>query len=58
MSPMRSPLHATVIIFAALVPNAAHAADFGTTYSSGGLTFGGGDSNNLIKEVLEKGLSI
>jgi hypothetical protein len=34
------------------------AATFGTTYSSGGLTFGGGDSNDLIKELLEKGLSI
>jgi hypothetical protein len=34
------------------------AATFGTTYSSGGLTFGGGDSNDLINELLEKGLSI
>lgn len=34
------------------------AGSFGTTYSSGGLTFGGGDSNDLIKELLEKGLSI
>ena len=34
------------------------ATTFGTTYSSGGLTFGGGDSNDLIKELLEKGLSI
>lgn len=34
------------------------AATFGTTFSSGGLTFGGGDSNELIKELLEKGLSI
>lgn len=34
------------------------AATFGTTYSSGGLTFGGGDSGELIKDLLEKGLSI
>ncbi len=34
------------------------AASFGTTYSSGGLSFGGGDSNELIQELLEKGLSI
>lgn len=34
------------------------AGSFGTTYSSGGLTFGGGDSNELIQELLEKGLSI
>lgn len=34
------------------------AGSFGTTYSSGGLTFGGGDSNELIRELLEKGLSI
>ncbi len=34
------------------------ASTFGTTYSSGGLTFGGGDSNELIQELLEKGLSI
>lgn len=34
------------------------ATSFGTTYSSGALTFGGGDSNDLIKELLEKGLAI
>ena len=34
------------------------AATFGTTYSSGGLTFGGGDSGELIQDLLEKGLSI
>lgn len=34
------------------------AASFGTTYSSGGLSFGGGDSNDLIQELLDKGLSI
>ena len=34
------------------------ADSFGTTYSSGGLSFGGGDSNELIQELLEKGLSI
>lgn len=31
---------------------------FGITFSSGGLTFRGGDSNELIDELLEKGLSI
>ena len=34
------------------------AASFGTSYSSGGLSFGGGDSSELIQELLEKGLSI
>ncbi len=34
------------------------AASFGSTYSSGGLTFGGGDSNKLIQDLLDKGLSI
>jgi hypothetical protein len=34
------------------------AATFGTTYSSGGLSFGGGDSNDLIKELMKKGLAI
>ena len=34
------------------------ASTFGTTYSSGALTFGGGDSNRLIEELLEQGLSI
>ena len=31
------------------------AQTFGTTYSSGDLTFGGGDSRPLIRELLEKG---
>jgi len=34
------------------------AASYGGTYSSGGLSFGGGDSNDLIQELLDKGLSI
>lgn len=34
------------------------ASTFGTTFSSGGLTFGGGDSNELIQDLLDKGLSI
>jgi len=34
------------------------AASFGSTYSSGGLSFGGGDSNPLIQELLDKGRSI
>jgi hypothetical protein len=34
------------------------AASFGTSYSSGGLSFGGGDSSELIQELLDKGLSI
>ncbi|GMQ95560.1 MAG: hypothetical protein BMS9Abin14_007 [Gammaproteobacteria bacterium] len=34
------------------------AASYGSTYSSGGLSFGGGDSNDLIQQLLDKGLSI
>ncbi len=34
------------------------AASFGTSYASGGLSFGGGDSSELIQELLDKGLSI
>jgi hypothetical protein len=34
------------------------ATSFGTTYSSGGLSFGGGDSDGLIRELLEKGRAI
>ena len=34
------------------------AASFGTTFSSGGLSFGGGDSNELIQELLDKGRAI
>ncbi len=34
------------------------AASYGGTYSSGGLSFGGGDSDDLIQELLDKGLAI
>ncbi len=34
------------------------AATYGSTYSSGALTFGGGDSDELIKELLERANSI
>jgi len=34
------------------------AATYGSTYSSGGLIFRGGDSDRLIEELKEKGLSI
>ena len=34
------------------------AATYGSTYSSGALTFGGGDSDGLIKELLDRGNSI
>lgn len=34
------------------------ATSFGTTFSSGGLSFGGGDSNELIQELLDKGRAI
>lgn len=34
------------------------AATYGSTYSSGALTFGGGDSDGLIKELLERANSI
>jgi len=34
------------------------AVSFGSTYSSGGLSFGGGDSNKLIQDLLNKGLAI
>ncbi len=33
-------------------------ATFGSTYSSGALTFGGGDSDGLIQELLERANSI
>ena len=34
------------------------ATSFGSTFSSGGLSFGGGDSNKLIQDLLDRGLSI
>lgn len=34
------------------------AKTYGSTFSSGALTFGGGDSSELIQQLLEKGLSI
>ena len=34
------------------------AASYGSTFSSGGLSFGGGDSNGLIQQLLDKGLAI
>ena len=34
------------------------AATFGSTFSSGALTFGGGDSRDLIRELLDKSNSI
>ena len=34
------------------------AASVGSTFSSGGLSFGGGDSNKLIQDLLDRGLAI
>jgi hypothetical protein len=34
------------------------AASFGNTFSSGGISFGGGDRNKLIQDLLDRGLSI
>jgi hypothetical protein len=34
------------------------AESFGSTFSSGGISFGGGDSNKLIQDLLDRGLSI
>ncbi len=34
------------------------ADSFGSTFSSGGISFGGGDSNKLIQDLLDRGLSI
>ena len=42
-------------VLSGLAQTVTLARNYGTTYSSGGVMFGGGDSGELFRDLLEKG---